>query len=164
MPRRSLLPVLVLALWSNGLAHAGLRAVVDGQRFVTAVKRGDYTGPFFLTGTARSRTQPDTRRTLLLTCGNVSVDDVFPKTVPCTNSAFGLENAVTSALEQLWLGDGGTLEATVTSFVRVHARDLRWRIRGTFSGTLAPFENASSPIGITSGHFTAVLHSAGGGD
>jgi len=164
MPRRPiwLLTGLVLAVSSNNLAHAGLRAVVDGERFVSAVKRGTYTGAFFLEGTAPSRAQPNTRRRLRLACGPVSVDDTLPKTVPCVSSGFALEDTATSAPQQMWLDDVGTLQATVTSFVRVAARNPRWRIRGTFSGTLAPFENAASGIDVTSGHFAAALQSAGG--
>jgi hypothetical protein len=75
-----------------------------------------------------------------------------------------VSDTASQAVRSQWLDDDGTLHATVTSFVKLRSRYPKWRIRGSFSGTLVPFENAPAPLEITDGRFGAVLQSVGGGN
>jgi hypothetical protein len=162
-----LLTALAIAVLSSGLADARMRALIGGQLFSAPSNRGDYTGAVFLvSGRSRHGAEPGTTRALSLACGPIAPGDALPKTVPCVSSTFATIDTASSNVQAMWSDDvgAGTLQATVTSFVKLRARFPRWRIRGTFSGTLGPFENASSPIEITEGRFGGiVLHSLVGG-
>jgi hypothetical protein len=164
MSHRGLLVGLTMLVASAGIADAGMRALVGGKRFTTGVKRGSYTGPFFVTGRSRQGAEPGTTRELHLACGPVAEQDTLPKTVTCVSSYYGVSDTASQASLSEWLDDDGTLHATVTSFVKLRSRYPKWRIRGSFSGTLAPFENAPAPLEITDGRFGAVLQSVGGGN